>query len=63
MLFIIGLGMLVFGVVFKEIMIGSFLIFSVFGFVVMFGGVVYVIIGFWLFGRMDCGGLVVGVLC
>ncbi len=44
-MFIIGLGMLVSGVAFKETMIGSFPILSVFGFVVMFGGVVYAITG------------------
>lgn len=54
-LFIIGLGMLVSGVAFKETMIGSFPILSVFGFVVMFGGVVYAITGPRLSGRMDRG--------
>ncbi|EUA27962.1 hypothetical protein I552_0220 [Mycobacterium xenopi 3993] len=44
-LFVIGLGMLVSGVAFKATMIGSFPILSVFGFVVMFGGVVYAITG------------------
>ena len=40
-LFVIGLAMLVSGVAFKATMIGSFPILSVFGFIVMFGGVVY----------------------
>jgi hypothetical protein len=44
-LFVIGLAMLVCGVAFKATMIGSFPILSVFGFVVMFGGVVYAITG------------------
>jgi Protein of unknown function (DUF3040) len=44
-LFVIGLAMLVAGVAFKATMIGSFPILSVFGFVVMFGGVVYAITG------------------
>jgi hypothetical protein len=44
-LFVIGLGMLVSGVAFKATMIGSFPILSVFGFIVMFGGVVYAITG------------------
>lgn len=59
-LFIIGLGMLVSGVAFKETMIGSFPILSVFGFVVMFGGVVYAITGPRLSGRMDRGGSAAG---
>lgn len=50
-LFIIGLGMLVSGVAFKATMIGSFPILSVFGFVVMFGGVVFAITGPRLSGR------------
>jgi len=44
-LFVIGLAMLVCGVAFKATMIGSFPILSVFGFVVMFGGVVFAITG------------------
>ncbi|KLO42301.1 DUF3040 domain-containing protein [Mycobacterium haemophilum] len=52
-LFVIGLGMLVCGVAFKATMIGSFLILSVFGFVVMFGGVVFAITGSRLSGRAD----------
>lgn len=44
-LFVIGLAMLVAGVAFKATMIGSFPILSVFGFVVMFGGVVFAITG------------------
>ena len=42
-LFVIGLAMLVCGVAFKATMIGSFPILSVFGFMVMFGGVVFAI--------------------
>src|ERR1700694_4535637 len=44
-LFVIGLAMLVSGVAFKATMIGTFPILSVFGFVVMFGGVVFAITG------------------
>src|ERR1700758_5260248 len=44
-LFIIGLAMLVSGVAFKATMIGNFPILSVFGFIVMFGGVVFAITG------------------
>ena len=44
-LFLIGLAMLVSGVAFKATMIGSFPILSVFGFLVMFGGVVFAITG------------------
>jgi hypothetical protein len=44
-LFVIGLAMLVSGVAFKAKMIGSFPILSVFGFLVMFGGVVFAITG------------------
>ncbi|BBX96882.1 DUF3040 domain-containing protein [Mycobacterium lacus] len=54
-LFVIGLGMLVSGVAFKATMIGSFPILSVFGFVVMFGGVVFAITGPRLSGRTDRG--------
>jgi hypothetical protein len=52
-LFVIGLGMLVSGVAFKATMIGSFPILSVFGFVVMFCGVVFAITGPRLTGRQD----------
>ncbi|ETZ98623.1 hypothetical protein I546_6844 [Mycobacterium kansasii 732] len=52
-LFVIGLAMLVSGVALKATMIGSFPILSVFGFVVMFGGVVYAITGPRLPGRLD----------
>lgn len=44
-LFVMGLGMLVSGVALKATMIGSFPILSVFGFMVMFVGVVYAITG------------------
>ena len=44
-LFVIGLGMLVSGVAFKATMIGNFPILSVFGFIVMFGGVVFAVTG------------------
>ena len=44
-LFVIGLAMLVSGVAFKATMIGTFPILSVFGFIVMFGGVVFAITG------------------
>src|SRR5215475_13703749 len=52
-LFVIGLGMLVSGVAFKATMIGSFPILSVFGFIVMFAGVVFAITGRRLSGRAD----------
>lgn len=52
-LFVIGLGMLVSGVAFKATMIGSFPILSVFGFIVMFGGVVFAITSRRLSGRAD----------
>ncbi len=54
-LFVIGLAMLVCGVAFKATMIGSFPILSVFGFLVMFGGVVYAITGPRV-GRRDGSG-------
>ncbi|MGZ4514600.1 MAG: DUF3040 domain-containing protein, partial [Mycobacterium sp.] len=41
----IGLAMLVSGVAFKATMIGNFPILSVFGFIVMFGGVLVAITG------------------
>jgi hypothetical protein len=44
-LFVIGLAMLVSGVAFRATMIGNFPILSVFGFLVMFGGVVFAITG------------------
>ncbi len=50
-LFVIGLAMLVSGVAFKATMIGNFPILSVFGFVVMFGGVIFAITGPRLSGR------------
>src|SRR6201987_4603608 len=52
-LFLIGLAMLVSGVAFKATMIGNFPILSVFGFIVMFGGVVYAITGPRMSGRPD----------
>ncbi len=55
-LFVVGLGMLVSGVAFKATMIGSFPILSVFGFVVMFGGVVFAITGPRMSGRVDRSG-------
>jgi Protein of unknown function (DUF3040) len=55
-LFVIGLGMLVSGVAFRATMIGSFPILSVFGFVVMFGGVVFAVTGPRLTGRADRPG-------
>jgi Protein of unknown function (DUF3040) len=54
-LFVIGLAMLVSGVAFKATMIGSFPILSVFGFIVMFGGVVYGITAPRLSRRADSG--------
>ena len=54
-LFVIGLAMLVCGVAFKATMIGTFPILSVFGFLVMFGGVVYAITGPRV-GRRDGSG-------
>ena len=55
-LFVIGLAMLVCGVAFKATMIGSFPILSVFGFLVMFGGVVFAITGPRVSGRRDGSG-------
>ena len=60
-LFVIGLAMLVSGVAFKATMIGSFPILSVFGFIVMFGGVVFAITGPRLAGRADHSGPARGV--
>ena len=59
-LFILGLGMLVSGVAFKATMIGSFPILSVFGFVVMFVGVVFAITGSRASGKADTAGPVSG---
>ncbi|MBI2701839.1 MAG: DUF3040 domain-containing protein [Mycobacterium sp.] len=59
-LFVVGLAMLVSGVAFKATMIGSFPILSVFGFVVMFGGVVYAVTGRRLSGRPDHSGPTAG---
>ncbi|OBF58034.1 hypothetical protein A5787_23820 [Mycobacterium sp. 852002-50816_SCH5313054-b] len=59
-LFVIGLAMLVSGVAFKATMIGTFPILSVFGFIVMFAGVVYAITGPRLAGRADRSGPVSG---
>jgi hypothetical protein len=55
-LFVIGLAMLVCGVAFKATMIGSFPILSVFGFLVMFGGVVFAITGNRVSGRRAGSG-------
>ncbi len=44
-MFVIGLALLVSGVAFKATMIGSFPILSVFGFMVMFAGVVFAVTG------------------
>ena len=55
-LFVIGLAMLVCGVAFKATMIGSFPILSVFGFLVMFGGVVFAITGPRVTGGRDRSG-------
>lgn len=55
-LFVIGLAMLVAGVAFKATMIGSFPILSVFGFLVMFGGVVFAVTGPRLPGGRDNAG-------
>ncbi|OBA89472.1 hypothetical protein A5662_24090 [Mycobacteriaceae bacterium 1482268.1] len=56
-LFVIGLAMLVCGVAFKATMIGSFPILSVFGFLVMFGGVVFAITGPRMTGGRDRSGI------
>src|ERR1700740_157373 len=55
-LFVLGLAMLVSGVAFKATMIGTFPILSVFGFIVMFGGVVFAITGPRLSRRGDHSG-------
>jgi hypothetical protein len=54
-LFVVGLAMLVLGVAVKATMIGSFPILSVFGFILMFGGVVFAVTGPRLSGRRDPG--------
>lgn len=59
-LFVIGLGMLVSGVAFKATMVGSFPVLSVFGFVVMFGGVVFAITGRRLTARPEHPGAASG---
>ena len=59
-LFVIGLGMLVSGVAFKATMIGTFPILSVFGFVVMFGGVVFAVTGPRLSSRAEHPGAAPG---
>ena len=55
-LFAIGLAMLVSGVAFKATMIGTFPILSVFGFIVMFAGVIYAITAPRLSRRPDRSG-------
>jgi hypothetical protein len=55
-LFVVGLGMLVSGVAFRATMIGTFPILSVFGFIVMFGGVVFAVTGPRLSNRTDQPG-------
>jgi hypothetical protein len=59
-LFVIGLAMLVSGVAFPATMIKNFPILSVFGFIVMFGGVVFAITAPRLSGRADRSGSVPG---
>ncbi len=56
-LFVVGLAMLVSGVAFKATMIGTLPVLSVFGFIVMFGGVVFAITGPRLSGRGDRPGI------
>ncbi|MBU3705804.1 MAG: DUF3040 domain-containing protein [Mycobacterium sp.] len=55
-LFILGLAMLVAGVAIKATMVGGFPVLSVFGFMVMFGGVVFAITGARGKGGTDRGG-------
>ena len=55
-LFVVGLAMLVSGVAFKATMIGNFPILSVFGFIVMFGGVILAVTGPRLSGRGERPG-------
>lgn len=52
-LFIVGLALLVSGIAFRSTWIGSLPILSVFGFVIMFGGVVFAITGRRATGRAD----------
>ncbi|WP_297592851.1 DUF3040 domain-containing protein [Mycobacterium sp.] len=62
-LFVVGLAMLVSGVAFKATWIGgSVPILSIFGFIVMFGGVVFGITGPRLSGRSDHSGSAPGSL-
>ncbi|HKI39872.1 MAG: DUF3040 domain-containing protein [Mycobacterium sp.] len=55
-LFVIGLAMLVCGVAFKATMVTGFPVLSVFGFIVMFGGVLFAITGPRLSGRPSPSG-------
>ena len=55
-LFVIGLAMLVAGVAFHATWVGTLPILSIFGFIVMFGGVVYAISGPRLSRRADHSG-------
>jgi len=55
-LFVIGLAMLVSGVAFHATWVGTLPILSIFGFIVMFGGVVYAISGPRLSRRADHSG-------
>src|SRR6201986_2608986 len=55
-LFVIGLAMLVSGVAFKATMIGTLPSLRIFGFIVMFGGVVFAITGPRLAGRGERPG-------
>lgn len=55
-LFVLGLAMLVSGVAFRATWVGTIPILSIFGFIVMFGGVVYAITGPRLSGRPDRSG-------
>jgi hypothetical protein len=55
-LFALGLAMLVSGVAFHATWIGTLPILSIFGFVVMFGGVVFAVTGSRLAGRAERTG-------
>ncbi len=55
-LFVVGLAMLVSGVAFHATWVGTLPILSIFGFIVMFGGVVFAITGPRLSGRPDTSG-------
>ncbi len=55
-LFVVGLAMLVSGVAFHATWIGTLPILSIFGFIVMFGGVVFAITGPRLSGRPATSG-------